>query len=509
MLQTGESKHSEAVPVSEPHRNLPLISTFLYISLIVPFFGFLGWISATDMMFEHGKRDIWQHAAALKALIENPISPANPFIDGETGSRHFHPLWTGAALVARAIGVDEWAALAAAGYVSLAILATGIFLLARALHPSPWSPLVMFLCLMATWVGPIQHTGFHAPSTLHFAAAYPATFLVGLSFILWAVTLRGLENPTAAVISIPLSAFMFATHQLGAVIGFIGAGCLALFWKCGRWTSSIAMIAAMFAGIAITVFWPYHNPLALLLQPGNSDWEDGPDFYGSVYLAAAFVPSAIGILGLVRKKYLALFVALVAYLAVYLLGLTGYQLAGRFLMPITIVLQLGLGIYILDVIHAVDDRRGEQVLLGIIAAAVVCFHVIFPTDFGMLSPEERSTKPNLYLAAQTLTDDIPDVQEVAAHPNAVWPMVATGQKTLSIPWPEPLIHDLAERQATTAALFATDMSADDRIALARMHGVRSLIARTSLLPEDVLTALQDQSVSIEISGPLIRFDLYD
>jgi hypothetical protein len=53
------------------------------------------------------------------------------------------------------------------------------------------------------------------------------------------------------------------------------------------------------------------------------------------------------------------------------------------------------------------------------------------------------------------------------------------------------------------------MSADDRIALARMHGVRSLIARTSLLPEDVLTALQDQSVSIEISGPLIRFDLYD
>ena len=80
---------------------------------------------------------------------------------------------------------------------------------------------------------------------------------------------------------------------------------------------------------------------------------------------------------------------------------------------------------------------------------------------------------------------------------------------MSIPWPEPLIDDLAMRQAATAALFSADLSAADRIALARAHGVRSLIVPPADLHPDALAALQDQTVFSETFGTLSRFDLYD
>jgi hypothetical protein len=508
MLRLREKGHGEAKFVVKIARPSPVLPTALFLILIVPFFGLLAWLSASDMTWEHGRRDIWQHAAALRALIENPFEPANPFVITDNGSRHFHPLWVGAAVMARPFGLDEWAILTVASYLSLVILGTGIFMFARSLHPSPWSPVVLFLCLMSTWFVPIQHTGFHSPSTLLYAAAYPATFMIGLSLILWALTLRALENATVAIWVFPLSAFMFATHQLGAVIGFVGAGCLALVWGQGTWRAANAVVVAMLSGIAITALWPYHNPIEIVLRPGNSDWAEGPDFYGDVYLTAALVPSLIGMLGLIKPKYRALGCALAAYLGIYLMGLTGFQLAGRFLMPITLVLQIGIAAYILDVIDAKHDQRGLKFLVGLLGAAVVCFHVLFPTDFGLGNVDDRLAGGNVYVAAQHLTDDIPDDQQVGAGPFIEWPVVATGQRVLSVPWPEPLIPDLAARQAATAALFAPDLPADDRIALARAHGVRSLIAIEALLPEAILTVLRDQAVATSTSGRLIRFDLY-
>jgi hypothetical protein len=188
-------------------RTASVLPFALYVVIATAFLGFMGWLSATDMLLENSARDIWQHAAALRALIADLANPANPFVVADTGSRHFHPLWVGWAAVAQAAGLDVWDVLAGAAYLSMAVLGTGIYLFARALHSSPWAPLVVFLCLMLGWILPIQHTGFHAPATLLYAAAYPATYLVGLSFMLWGLVLRSLDRPTLVVI-------------LGAACGF-------------------------------------------------------------------------------------------------------------------------------------------------------------------------------------------------------------------------------------------------------------------------------------------------
>ena len=66
--------------------------------------------------------------------------------------------------------------------------------------------------------------------------------------------------------------------------------------------------------------------------------------------------------------------------------------------------------------------------------------------------------PDVYIAAERLTSDIPDDEQVAAFGLTAWPVVAAGQRVLSVPWPEPGITDLAERQEMTDALFDTALS---------------------------------------------------
>ncbi|WP_157898226.1 hypothetical protein [Yoonia vestfoldensis] len=468
--------------------------------------GLCAWLSARGMLAEHPGSDIWQHAAALQALIDNPDAPGNPFIVSEVGSRHFQPLWVAWAGLARVGALDVWQVLALAGYGAMALFGIGVYVFARALHPAPWAPLVLLLCLMLGWVLPIQHTGFHSPFTLYYAAAYPATYMIGCSFLLWALVVRSLVQPVFVVALFVLAAFMFTTHQLGAVIGFIGAGSFALCWPHGRVAARMRVLSALLLAVALSALWPHFNAIAIILRPGNASWEGGPAFYAPIYLIAAFVPSILGLAGMRRPESRALLLMAGVFFCIYLVGLGGFQLAGRFLMPLVLVLHIGLAFYILTDIGA--DRR-RLLLLGLIAAANVTTLGLVAHIIGITAPATKPGAVTFYQAAETLTADIADDQPVAAFLTSAWPVVATGQKVLSVPWPEPLITDLAARQAVTKALFAADLAASERVALARRHDVRSLIAPQKRLSDAQRAVLQAQALATISAGPLIRFDLYD
>jgi hypothetical protein len=115
--------------------------------------------------------------------------------------------------------------------------------------------------------------------------------------------------------------------------------------------------------------------------------------------------------------------------------------------------------------------------------------------------------------ATRLTASIPDNQEIAAYDVAAWPLVGIGQKVLSIPWPEPMISDLPKRQADVAALFNPGISKEQRIALARAAGVRTLILDIRFGPKGSwqfwqLYYLERQAKSVRVAGPMMRLDLY-
>ena len=486
------------------------VPTLTYIALAFLFLGTAGYHSATGAIDEQPYRDIWQHVAALRALIENPSAPGNPFVASGEISRHYHPLWLGYATLARVLGLTPWQVVSWASYGGMIVMGAGIFAFARSYFRSPWAPVVLLCVLLFGWAFQVEHTGLHSFATLFFGAAYPATYLVGVSLLLWAAIIAGLRRPWLLCLIVPLAAFAFATHQLGAVIGFVGAGALILVQPGGALSVRVWAAVALLGGIGVALFWPYYNPLMLILQPGNSSWDGGPDFYDWRNLVIVLTPAALGIFGLRSAEARALLLALIAYTAIFAIGLTGLQIAGRFLMPMTLVLQIGLAGLLIGLwrdMRITPMQRQIVALLALVAVmGVFLFEVTRQRD---LNARISAMAPRPYAAALSLTADIPDDEEVAAFGMAAWPIVAGGQKVIAVPWPEPGIADLAARQALTVSLFDPALSGEARRALAASNGVRVLIADVRSLPSDTLETLAAQSIRTEAKDSFRRFDLFE
>ena len=234
------------------------------------FLGTAAFVAATNMIADQPNQDIWQHVAALNALMDNLAHPANPFVASDETSRHFHPLWVATAAFAQAFGLSVWTALHLVTYLSMGLFAGAVYSFARTYFASPWAPLVLLVTLLFGWMIPVQHTGVHAFKSLLFGAAYPATFLISFSLILWAVVMHALEQRKWLVVVVFLVALMFATHQLGAVIGLIGAGCFILLWPGAGLAARVAVSLAVLCGLGLSLFWPYYNPFLFVFQSGGA-----------------------------------------------------------------------------------------------------------------------------------------------------------------------------------------------------------------------------------------------
>jgi hypothetical protein len=504
---------AQAGPLSRLFRRPTLC--FWVAGLIV--YGLAAWNFSGGHFTNQTSRDLWQHLATLRELIANPFHPSNPFVATGEGSRHFHPYWVSVALIARAFGWNAWQAIAFAGFASAGTLLAGIYAFGRAFYRTPWGPLALLGAMAFGWSLPVSHTGYHSLSTLIEGIAYPAALLIGLSLLLWALVIRALERPVLAWWMVPLAAFMFATHQLGAGIGFMTASCFILLWPGASLKRRAGAAAAIGAGILLSMAWPYHDPFEAIARTGIPTWSGGINFYHPIMLINAFVPSLIGLWGLRHLRFAPagrpVLAAFALFAGIFVLGWFGLLIATRFVMPAVLMLQIGLGALLLAL---VEDWRAlpRAAQLGLFTFALLCLTLLGLTTGAQLIAEQKvfEKQGSSYDSALALTRDIPDSEPVAAYDVFAWPIVATGQRVVSVPWPEPMIDGLAERQAAAERLFDPALSRDQRLRLARRWGTRILILdkRGPLRrppPKGLLRTLAAQSVRHRESGNFIRFDL--
>ncbi|MEK7457826.1 MAG: hypothetical protein AABZ76_23250 [Pseudomonadota bacterium] len=462
-------------------------------------------------------RDLWQHLAAVDALIENPWNPKNPFLPGQEGSRHFHPYWVGMAMLARLMGWNGWQAIAAGGFVTATLLVVGIRAFALSFFRDRWAPMALMMAMALGWSFPISHTGFHSIETLIEGLAYPAVLLIALSLLLWALVIQALARPAAALIVTPLTALMFATHQLGAGIGFMVAGAFILLWPHSCWRNRLAVILAMMVGLALAALWSYHNPFVAMVKTGNATWTGGINFYAPTRLFLILFPSSLGLIGLwqpeYRRRAWPIMASIAGFGLLFATGAYGVLVATRFAPPLVLMLQIGLAGLILMLARrwsAMSDAK--QLGWFTFASLCIAWHLMVTISYLMIETGDNAKRGNAYAQAQRLTADIPDQQPVAAWDVVAWPVVATGQRVMSVPWPEPMITDLAVRQKDLEALFRPELTRSQRLAITRKWGVKTLIVDSDgplrrEMPKNLLVTLRRQSVRMRTAGPLFRFDL--
>ena len=475
--------------------------------------------SALGHWANQSNRDVYQHAAALRVLIENLHHPANPFVATQEGSRHFHPYWVMMAALARTFGWTVWQTIGVASFLSMGVVAAGIFVFAREYYRSEWGPLALLLCALLGWTMPVSHTGFLNVPTLVEGAGYPAPLVAGLAFFLWALVIRSMRDVRNALLIVPLVAFMFATHQLGAGLALIVGSCLFLFWPEGTFRARSFVALAFACGLLVSAAWPYQDPFVVLFKAGNPTWENGVDWFTPKYLIGLWIPSGIGLLGLwkpvVPGTGRPLLVALPILILGFFSGALGFMTGTRFAPTAVLLLQMGMAAILLRFFESPSTHsdRFKKVLtavaFGTIGFQIVAMCLIYwPKEYR----DERMFG-SVFKESATLTASIPDNEQIAAYDVAALPIAATGQKVLSIPWPEPMISDLAKRQDMTNRLFDPHIAKEQRVALAKAAGIRTLILDVRFGPRRMweyweIYRFERQAKRISYAGPMRRFDLY-
>lgn len=447
--------------------------------------------------------DIWQHLAAIHAITEQPLEPRNPFVESTAPSRLFGPLWVVIGLVSKIFGLDPVQGFWLGGVLNLTLLGLGIWLLGSTLYGGPRGAVALFAAMVGGWLLPPNFTGYHNPLTLLSSAAYPAITAVASSLVLWALCLRELQRrQTGAWIPV-VTALAFITHPLGMTVGLAGSAALLALFPDSPAKTRLRGAALILLGIAGAAAWPYFNPWSVALSAFDSDWRVGIDFYNPYWIFGTVFPAVLGFPYLLDRRMRPFLALLILTLAGFALGATEYFVAGhRLLSWIALILQIGLAGLLLDIFSS--RSRVAIVAQGLVIAVLVLHSLWTWHHLERLQEEARREGSLLNDATAILRGSN---GRFAGHLGASFPIAAMGTRVLATPFAEPVVPNMPQRQAQSRELFLHQSRAE-RIARAKLAGVRYLVVDVRTAPATLRNELASQSVEQVRHGNLVRYRVY-
>ena len=477
----------------------------LYWAIVALLIGAAALFIATSWhMYHFAAADLWQHLAALNAIIEQPLHPSNPFVASDQPSRLFGPYWMLVGAISSAAGMTASQGFVLGSVINLILLAVAIWILGRALHGGPVGAIALLAALLGGWLLGPNFTGYHDPLTLLSSAGYPAITAVAACLIMWGLSVGYMRDAKSGIAISFVVALAFATHPLGSAVGVAGACAIALFTPDQALARRIKLIGLTGLGLVGSIAWPYFNPLQVIGTAGSARWGVGIDFYHPLWIAASLFPAVIGIIGLLRREMRPFLLLFAACAIGFILGATPYFVAGHRLLPfVTLTLHIGLSFVLLDLFRG----RTRMARVGQVLALYV---VVIQVAWTAIKLDEMRAQGqrdgNLLTAAKLLT--LGTEGGFAGLSTAAFPIAASGHRVLSTPFAEPLVADFEARQAVTEALFDPALDAPARAELARQHGVRYLVVDLRYSPSTLRQTLSVGAIDVTQSGVLLRYQLH-
>ena len=452
--------------------------------------------------------DLWQHLAAIQALIDNPLHPSNPFLMSDQPSRLFGPLWVAAALVCRAFQLSAQTGFVIGAALGIASLMAGAWLLGTVRANGPAGAFALLGTMLGGWLTPPYFTGYHNILTLLASGGYPAIVSVGASLMLWGLSLRWVRNMERSrqlrVAILATVALGFATHPLGMAVGIAGGILVAAVEPDCDCAGRVSLMLLIGAGVLLATAWPWFNPLQVAGSASSTEWEVGIDFYNPWWIAATLFPAVIGFAGLLDRPSRPFLILLLLCLGGYTLGITTRFVAGHRLLPwCALILHIGLASLVLRWLRS--TRRPAIVAQAFMLGVVVVQTVYVNQRLGEYDRSFRRDG-SLLAAARALTAKT--AGRFAGYPTAAFPIAALGIRPLVTPFAEPLVPDMRDRQRRSDNLFDPSLSRPARLEAARREGVRHLMIDRRFISQSLRRRLEGQAFAVHISGSLERIDLY-
>lgn len=477
--------------------------------------------------------DYWEHASALRVLSENLVAPTNPHYATYDPDRQFIPLFVALGYLMHVTGMAVTTAIAIGAGLTTILFCIGVRMFARAYFRHAWAPTILMAVLLCAWGTPWVWTGFYELRAIFYNNYYPAAFVLSLTFITWAVVVRALNADavrTSDWLTLPfLAALMFVSHQLGGLFALGGAALFLLFRPASSIRNRVTIFLLLAAGLVVTWWWPYFNPIALTYY-GAGDKENGgaADFYNALKVMLLVGPAWFGIpvlFGMARKRiHLELVVGFAAVFGAYLFGgLIGHPVAHRFLSYAVIYLHLPIVWALLSTVPGrltwprMPELRNNRRSSSIWTVFIVCvaLQIAFcAVDFVRPAYERVSGKSfgsypsqNVLPELSQVTEKLPDNAVIFASFDPALAITALKGKVIARPRPQLMIADGAERSKDNGRFFSLGTPQAERRTLIRKYGATHILIRKENVSKQLTEELETLGEVVPHAGSLVLIRL--
>jgi hypothetical protein len=490
MATTVEDRAAARTEAGTPRSGrLPVPPSYLVVAGAL-----LALVVASAVAGRWGSGDLWEHAAAVRALALDPLHPSHPMLRSGEPSAFFSPYHLVVALFSRATGIGPLGSLATFGILNIALLLVVLPPFVRLFSTRRQAPTLVLLFTLLLWgPRPILWSGFLHLDVIGSYAAFPSTLGVVLAFaglVGWDRYLRRGSTRWLVLVAID-SAVLALVHPtteglfLVGVVALLAGAPVEVVRQ--RWWSLLVVggVAAVAA-----VGWPYFSMVEVVTTYGDRFYASDRLLYDGVLREVA--PALLGLVFVAVRLLRRWRDPLVLYLGLLVAellvgGVTRHWNLGRALPLIVLLLHVALADGLLrwwEEGRPIPRRTFARLAVPI--AVVVLALAANNLRSGVLRAVPASVLPDS-LQARTVDyqrpwDDygqalegVGDRDVVLADPFVAWQVPAFGPKIVWARHAQAFVDDVDQRRRAAERFFARGTSDRDRLAIARRYGARFVL----------------------------------
>jgi hypothetical protein len=463
--------------------------------------------------------DFWEHAAVVRELAANPLSPGHPQLLIDAPHAFYSPYALAAAVISRTLSLSPITTLSLLGIVNLVLLLWGIRLLLSSLLPGSGATVpfyALFFILLLWGDGAWLYSGFLHASVVPHVLPYPSTFAAALSFLVLHAYDRLQDRFQLSLYSFVLlgSSIIILTHPPTAA--FVAAGMIALTVAANSLNLRSAVLLASIAAtsLILALLWPYYPLWSLLAEsvvfdPSNRVMYSQP--------IARMGPALLGIpivgYRLLKEPRDALGLTFLALIILYGFGaVTREWTYGRVISLAVVILQIAVAAAVASgELRLQVRRRGSLLRMG------YCGAVLLLVGLFSYEPHLRSTitlrdtarhgslEPYEPLSDLTAPRDV-----VLADLKSSWLVPAFGGKVVAAKHALAFVPDHPRRTADVRRFFGNETARDEQLAIIDNYGVGFLLINRDEVPgwKQMRMAFAPLGHTVLDEGPLILIELH-
>ncbi|GAA2109561.1 hypothetical protein GCM10009841_30950 [Microlunatus panaciterrae] len=440
--------------------------------------------------------DLWLHVATIEQLRENLLAPRDPMVGVPgRGNPYFSPytvFWAGYGLFTH---LGTWTVLRISAVVNLALFLVGVWRFTTTQSRRPSAPVWALAAIGLLWGTTFVYwSGFLSLPTLVAGIAYPSTFAVSVTLIVWASVLRLLREPAASARWLQwaalglVSGVLVLTHQFTAMGAAIGCLFLVLDERASLTRPKLLGAAVTAAVVGLTaVLWPWFS---VFRSSGGAEafnhlharlYDQLGAHYGLLLLAVPVLAFRLR-----RRPTDPLSLTVIVCAVIFAAGgLLHQQYLSRAFPTAALLAQIAVGVAIAEWLGRTAARRWQRLLASVCVLALGLGALGQSGTVNLVAPGHYPKAMAQVFGSRRpaggygwIVPHVPRGQTIMTlNKDARRMAPAYGRFTVAAAWPDPFLGaDAAVRTRDSRRFFSEQTSTAERDRIARRYAVGWVIA---------------------------------